>query len=51
MGVAERSHRDAGGEIEIALAAGREEVGALPALEGEIAAAICRKQGRFRHGR
>jgi len=51
MGVAERGDRDAGGEVEIAVAFSREEVDALPALEGKIAAGIGRKQGRFRHGR
>ncbi|MGY3619029.1 hypothetical protein ACVJGD_005225 [Bradyrhizobium sp. USDA 10063] len=36
MGVAERVHRDAGGEIEIALALGRDQPAAFAALEAEI---------------
>ena len=36
MGVAERVDRDAGGEIEIALAIGRDQPRALAALETEI---------------
>jgi len=36
MGMAQRIHRDAGGEIEIALAVGRDQPGALAALEPEI---------------
>ena len=36
MAMAERIHRDAGGEVEIALAIGRDQPGALAALETEI---------------
>ena len=36
MRMAQRIHRDAGGEIEIALAVGRDQPGALAALEPEI---------------
>ena len=36
MRVAERIHRNAGGEVEIALAIGRDQPGALAALEAEI---------------
>ena len=46
MGVAERIDRDAGGEIEIALAVGRGEPNALAALEGEVDARIGRQQMR-----
>ena len=48
MGVTERGHRDARAEIEIALAFGCEQVGALAPLENEIAAGIGRKESR--HG-
>ena len=36
MGVADRGHRDAGAEVEIALAGRRDEPAALAALEGDI---------------
>ncbi len=36
MGVAQRVHRDAGGEIEIALAVGRDQPRAFAAFEAEI---------------
>ena len=49
MGVAQRIHRDPGGEIEVALAARRGEPGALAALECEVDAREDRKQVR-RHG-
>ena len=43
MGVAERVDRDAGGEIEIALAVGRDQPRALAALEREIDARVDRQ--------
>src|SRR5206468_3397023 len=49
VGMAERSHGDAAGEVEIALASHGEEIGAFPAREGKLAAGIGRKEGR--HGR
>ena len=36
MRMAERIHRDAGGEVEIAIAVGGDQEGAFPALEAEI---------------
>ena len=50
MGVAERVDRDAGGEIEVALAVGRDQPGALAPLESEVDARISRQQMRA-HGR
>ena len=49
MGVAERIDGDAGGEIEIALAVGGDEPGALPAFEREIDPGIRRQKVRS-HG-
>ena len=46
MRMAERVDRDAGREIEIALAVGRDQPGALAALEGEIDARIGRQKMR-----
>src|ERR1700724_1688139 len=46
MRMAERVHGDAGGEIEIALAVGRDEPGAFAPLEGEVDACECRQQMR-----
>ena len=48
MRVAERGDRHAAREVEIALARRREEIGALPAREGKLAAGIGRKKGRHR---
>jgi hypothetical protein len=44
MGVAERVDRDPRGEIEVALAVGRDEPGALAALEGKIDTRVGRQQ-------
>ena len=46
MRVAERVDRDAGGEIEIALAIGRDQPNAFAPLEGEVDARIGRQQMR-----
>ena len=46
MRVAERIDRDARGEIEIALAVGRDQPGALAPLEGEVDPRIGRQQMR-----
>ncbi len=46
MRVAQRGDGDAAGEIEIALAVGREQLGALAALEGEVDPRISRQQVR-----
>ena len=43
MGMAERIDGDAGGEIEIALAVGREQPSALAPLESEVDARISRQ--------
>ena len=48
VGMAERGHGHAAGEVEIALASHGEEIGAFPAREGKLAAGIGRKEGR--HG-
>ena len=48
MGVAERVDRHARGEIEIALAVGRDQPSALAPLEGEVDARIGRQQMRCR---
>ena len=48
MRVAERGDRHAAREVEIALAGGRKQIGALPAREGKLAAGIGRKKGRHR---
>src|SRR5262249_43129084 len=46
MRVTERAHRDAGGEIQIALPIGRRQPSALAALEGHVGARIGGKQVR-----
>ena len=46
MRMAERIDRDAGAEVEIAFAIGRDEPSALAALEGEVGPRIGRKQRR-----
>ncbi len=46
MRMAERGHRHAAREIEIALARRREEIGALPARESKLTAGIGREEGR-----
>ncbi len=48
MRMAERGHRHAAREVEIALAGSRKEIGALPAREGKLAAGVGRKKGRHR---
>ena len=42
MGVADRGHRDARAEVEIALAVGRDEPAALSSLKGDVGARIGR---------
>ena len=44
--MAERVHGDAGGEIEVALAVGRDEPGAFAPLEAEVDACECRQEMR-----
>jgi hypothetical protein len=50
MGMAERIDRDAGGEIEIALAIGCDQPGALAARKAEIDPGEYRKQMRSLRG-
>jgi hypothetical protein len=45
MGVPNRGHRNAGAEIEIALARGRNEPAALAALEGDVGPRVGRHDG------
>ena len=49
MRVAERVDGDAGAEIEVALAAGREQPAALAPLEGDVDARVGRHHVRLRH--
>ena len=46
MGMAEHIDRDAGREVEIALAVGRGQPGALAPLEGEVGTRISRQKMR-----
>ena len=50
MRMAEHVDGDAGGEIEIALAVGRDEPGALAPLEREVDARVGRQKMRGAHG-
>ena len=49
MRVSERGDGHAAGEVEIALAVLGEEIGAVPAGEGKLAAGVGRKEGRHRN--
>ena len=51
MAMAERIHRDAAGEIEIALAVGPDQPDAFAALEGEVGPGENGKQMRLLDGR
>ena len=48
MRVSERGDGHAAREVEIALAVLGEEIGAVPAGEGKLAAGVGRKEGRHR---